>query len=280
MTAAATVEQALAQARAAGVDRLDAQLLLADAMQRPRTWLLANGGAAVGSLEAGRYARALARRTGGEPLAYIVGEKEFHGLALKVDSRVLVPRPDTETLVDWALDLLRAGSWPARPRVIDLGTGSGAIAIAIKHACAAAELCAVDASAEALDVARANAQRLKAPIDFRRGDWWDAVRGDRFDLAVANPPYIAAADPHLAALRHEPALALVSGTDGLDAIGRIIAGAPGHLNPGAWLLLEHGHDQAGAVHALLHAAGFIDVQSRRDLAGIARCTGARFDAER
>jgi release factor glutamine methyltransferase len=271
-----TVSRALAQARGAGLDRLDAQLLLAHVLDRPRSWLVAHDDAVLDAALASAFEALVARRAAGEPLAYITGIKEFHGLPLAVDARVLVPRPDTETLVDWAIELLR-GPLVARrpPAVADLGTGSGAIALAVKHAAPHAQMVAVDVSAAALDVAAANARRLALPIETLRGDWWDAVPGKRFDLVLANPPYVAENDPHLAALRHEPALALTSGRDGLDAIRRIVGRAASHLVPEAWLLLEHGHDQARAVRDLLKAADYADVETRADLAGIARCTGGR-----
>ena len=182
---------------------------------------------------------------------------------------MLVPRPDTETLVDWALELL-----PTNGRVIDLGTGSGAIALALQHARPDVWVRAVDASADALAVAQANAQRLQLAVQFAQGNWLDGVQ-DGFDLVVSNPPYIASADHHLAALKHEPLQALASGLDGLDDIRSIIHQAPKHLLPGGWLLLEHGYDQAATVRALLAAAGLHNAQSRRDLAGIERCSGAQ-----
>jgi len=269
-----SVSDALAAARACGVDRLDAQLLLAATLQRSRAWLIAHDDAALSDAQASAYAVAVQRRASGEPLAYLLGEKEFHGLSLQVGPDVLVPRPDTETLVEWALGLLD-GDFAAlqQPRVVDLGTGSGAIALALKHRVSRAEVAAVDASEAALTVARANGERLALPVEWRHGDWWGAVPGRRFDLAVSNPPYIAEGDAHLAALTHEPAMALTSGPDGLDAIRRIVAGAAEQLAPDAWLLLEHGHDQAARVAALLAAAGFELVQSRKDLAGVVRCTG-------
>jgi release factor glutamine methyltransferase len=271
-----TVEQALARARADGVDRLDAQLLLARTLGRPRTWLIANDHVELREDEAAAYLQALARRAAGEPLAYIVGEKEFHGLVLAVGPDVLVPRPDTETLVQWALDVL-AGPLSAAPspRVVDLGTGSGAVGLAIRHGCPRAELVATDQSDGALRLAEANARRLRLPLHFAAGDWWDAVPGQRFSLAVSNPPYIAEGDAHLPALRHEPLSALSAGVDGLDAIRRIVAGAPDHLEAGGWLLMEHGHDQADAVRSLLARAGFAAVQSRTDFAGVQRCSGGR-----
>ena len=276
---AMTVAQAWALARGCGVDRLDAQLLLARATQRPRTWLLAHDDAVLGEDQAADYLAHVRRRAAGEPLAYIVGEKEFRGLMLTVSAEVLVPRPDTETLVEWGLELLRGPlATPAAPRVIDLGTGSGAIALAIKHAWPSAQVTAVDASPRALDVARGNAQRLGLAVTWLQGDWWTAVAAHRFHLALANPPYIAEGDAHLAALQHEPRMALASGRDGLGAIRRIVDAAAAHIERGGWLLLEHGHDQSQAVQSLLNSAGFVDVQSRTDIAGIARCTGGRLPA--
>ncbi|MDM0011466.1 peptide chain release factor N(5)-glutamine methyltransferase [Variovorax sp. J22P168] len=267
-----TPAQMLAAAAALKVDRLDAQLLLLHVLGRSsaeRAWLLAHDTDPLPEAAWPAYERLCARRLTGEPVAYLVGEKEFHGLGLQVDARVLVPRPDTETLVDWALQCLEGRS---APRVLDLGTGSGAIALAIRHARPDAELTAVDASAAALGVARANAERLGLPVHFVEADWLEGA-GHGFDLIVSNPPYIVAGDPHLEALCHEPQQALVSGADGLDDIRRIVAAAPGHLAEGGWLLLEHGHDQAAAVRDLLAARGFAEVQSRDDLAGIARCSG-------
>ncbi len=276
MTQPRTVADALTAARAAGLARLDAQLLLAHVMAHPRSWLLAHGDDALSAAQLDRLAPLIARRAAGEPLAYLVGEKAFHGLVLQVDSRVLVPRSDTEVLVDWAIEWL--GGRPPAQDVIDLGTGSGAVALAVCHACPNAVLTATDLSADALTVARANATRLGLAIKFCPGDWWAAVAGLRFDLALANPPYIAGADPHLAALAHEPPLALTPGGDGTASLYEIIDSAHAHLRPGAWLLLEHGWDQAAAVAARLRARGFIDVQTRRDLGGQARCTGGRWPA--
>ncbi len=270
--APSTVAQALAAAARLGVDRLDAQLLLLHALGRPphdRAWLLAHDTDALPEPLWTALSAQLLRRLAGEPVAYLLGEKEFHGLALRVDPRVLVPRPDTETLVDWALECLEG---QAAPRVLDLGTGSGAIALALQHARADAQVDAVDASADALAVARANAERLKLPVRFAQADWL-AGADQGYALIASNPPYIAAGDPHLPALQHEPASALVAGADGLDDIRRIVADAPAHLAEGGWLLLEHGHDQAPAVRQLLAAQGFAEVQSREDLAGIARCSG-------
>lgn len=271
-----TVAEALAAARRAGVERLDAQLLLARELQCERAWLLAHDDAALAPEQAQRFDAALQRRAAGEPIAYLLGEKEFHALPLQVDARVLVPRPDTELLVDWALELLRgAPAGDAAPAVVDLGTGSGAIALAVKHGHPAARLTATDASPDALAVARANAARLALAIEFAAGSWWAPLAGRRFALALSNPPYIAAGDPHLAALHREPALALSPGPSGLEALAAIIVDAPCHLAPGGWLLLEHGFDQADAVRALLRDAGFGAVETRHDLAGQPRCSGGR-----
>jgi release factor glutamine methyltransferase len=185
----------------------------------------------------------------------------------------LVPRPDTETLADWGIERLATLPMTPRPRVVDLGSGSGAIALAIAAACPHADVTATDVSADALAVASGNAQRLGLGVHFRRGDWWHAVAGESFDLAVSNPPYVAADDPHLHALRHEPRQALVAADNGLAALRQIVSGARAHGV--AWLLLEHGWTQADAVHDLLSQAGFTDIQTRRDLNGQARCTGGR-----
>jgi release factor glutamine methyltransferase len=265
------IAQALAAARAVGVARLDAQLLLAHLVQRPRAWLLAHDEHALDDSQARTFQTLLLRRAAGEPLAYVVGEREFCGLALHVTPQVLVPRPETEGLVEWAVQ--RLADAPSKT-LVDLGTGSGAIALALKHASPAAEVCASDASAAALEVARANAGRHRLEIEFACGDWWSPWSGRQFGLAVSNPPYIAGDDPHLPALAHEPRAALTPGGDGLDALRALIAAAPPHLLPGAWLLLEHGHDQAAAVRQLLADAGFVAPETRKDLAGLARCTGA------
>jgi len=266
-----TVAQALAQARALGLDRLDAQLIVAARLAQSRSWVIAHDDAVLDVAQAAAIEAWFTRRSTGEPLAYLVGEKEFHGLLLQVDANVLVPRPDTEVLVDWALELLASR---ASARVVDLGTGSGTIALAVKHACPAATVLATDASPAALAVARANARRLALDLTFAQGSWWSATAGASFDLVLSNPPYIAGGDPHLAALKHEPTLALTPGGDGLDALRDIVRGASAHMTPGAWLLLEHGYDQADAVQRLLHEHGFVDITTRRDLGGQPRCTGA------
>jgi release factor glutamine methyltransferase len=181
-----------------------------------------------------------------------------------------VPRPETEELVDWALELLPADT---HARIVDLGTGSGAIAATLAHHRPKARVTATDLSAEALDVARLNLQSLGVSAELQHGSWWAALPDGCFDLALSNPPYIAAGDPHLPALIHEPTLALTPGGDGLDAVRVIVAGAAAHLQPGGWLLLEHGFDQGEAVRGMLAAAGFVGVQTRRDLAGLERCSG-------
>jgi release factor glutamine methyltransferase len=272
-----TVTQALGQAQATGIDRLDAQLLLGHLLGRSRSWLIAHDGDALPAEIAAAYGALCQRRAAGEPLAYLVGEREFHGLKLQVSPAVLVPRPDTETLVDWALALLAGelADGPA-PMIVDLGTGSGAIALAVKHRHPAGRMSAVDVSEAALAVARNNAERLHLDVEFKAGSWWQALTDRRFNLVLSNPPYIAGEDPHLAALTHEPTLALTPGGDGLDSIREIVAGAPAHLLPSAWLLLEHGWDQADAVAGLLQQAGFQRVTTRPDLAGHDRCTGGRW----
>lgn len=269
-----TLQQALHQAQQSGLERIDAQLLLLHVLGRPdagRAWLLTHDTDMLAPAQQQAFDALCARRLAGEPVAYLTGRKEFYGLALQVDARVLDPRPDTETLVDWALEVL--ADWPA-PRIVDLGTGSGAIALALAHERRDAQVWAVDASADALAVAGGNAQRLGLELRFAHGSWLQALAPDQvFDAIVTNPPYIAANDPHLSSLTHEPLAALASGADGLDDIRAIIDQAPQRLARNGWLLIEHGWDQALAVRALLHDAGFAQVQSRNDLAGIARCSG-------
>ncbi len=272
-----TVDQALRHALVLGLDRLDAQLLALHALGRPahdRAWLLAHDTDVVPQPALLAFQQAVLRRVADEPLAYITGEKEFFGLTLHVDKRVLVPRPDTETLVEWALELLPPALQAAPLTVVDLGTGSGAIALALKHTRPDLNVVAVDQSADALAMAQTNAQRLQLPLQFVHGSWMDALSGP-FHMIVSNPPYIAEADSHLAALRHEPLQALTSGSDGLDDIRTIIRQSRDHLSTDGWLLIEHGHDQAMAVRALLAAAGLQQVLSRRDLAGIERCSGGK-----
>lgn len=272
------IHEALRQAQLAGVQRLDAQRLLQHLLQQERAWLLAHDDHTLTDAQAAGWPALIQRRAGGEPLAYLTGEREFHGLSLRVSPAVLVPRPDTETLVAWALELLAdALVAHASPQVADLGTGSGAIALAVKQACPRAEMRASDASAEALAIARHNGQRLGLHVTWLQGSWWQAYGPPRLNLALSNPPYIAAGDPHLPALRHEPLSALVPpGGDGLTSLAAIIGSAGTCLAPDAWLLMEHGFDQADAVAALMQAAGFVAVQHRSDLGGHRRCTGGRW----
>lgn len=267
------VRDALIRARDWGLERIDAQWLLEHLVGRPRAWLIAHDDHRIGSAQQALFETMARRRLAGEPLAYIVGEREFCGLVLQVSPDVLVPRPETELLVEWAIECLPSAP---EPSVAELGTGSGAIALAIKHAAPAVSVTASDSSAPALEVARRNGLRHGLTVEWLRGDWWAPFGGRCFGLALSNPPYVAGDDPHLLALHHEPRLALTPEGDGLSALQRIVEQAPQHLLPGAWLLLEHGHDQAAAVAALLAGEGFERVSMRRDLAGLARCSGARW----
>lgn len=266
------LHESLHRAQTLGLARIDAQLLHLHALGRDlhdRAWLVANDREELPVDVADLLEKSFQRRLAGEPLAYITGFKAFFGLNLQVDARVLDPRPDTETLVEWALELLPEGSTAS---VLDLGTGSGAVALALQHERPKCQVTAVDASADALAVAQSNAKRLNLPVKCVLSHWMKAVTG-AFQVIVSNPPYVSDTDPHLAALTHEPLQALTSGPDGLDDLRQIVAQAPSHLTPGGWLLLEHGWDQADAVQSLLRTAGFTEVQSRKDLAGIERCSG-------
>ncbi|MCX7157553.1 MAG: peptide chain release factor N(5)-glutamine methyltransferase [Rhodocyclales bacterium] len=269
-----SVAAALAAARAK-LPASEARLLLGHVMGRPAAWLISHDDRVLDEDELLAFASLVARRAGGEPVAYLVGRREFFGREFAVSSAVLIPRPETELLVDIALKAKVGAGETAR--ILDLGTGSGCIAVTLALEFPLAQVTAVDASAAALEVAQENAERLGATLRLLQSNWFDQLPGERFDLIVANPPYIAAADPHLAAgdLRHEPAAALSSGADGLDAIRRIIAAAPAHLTPGGQLWLEHGYDQAEAVRELLAAAGLSDIGQHRDLAGIVRVSGGR-----
>jgi release factor glutamine methyltransferase len=262
---------------ACALPRLDARAIAEQASGRPRTWLIAHGDEAAEPAAAHAFDTLAARRRAGEPLAYVLGWREFHGRRFEVGPGVLVPRPETEGLVDAALE--RLAGVPA-PRLLDLGTGSGAIAATLALERPDAAVLATDASAEALAVARANAARLGATgIGFALGDWWAALPPGcaPFDAIVSNPPYIADADPHLLdpALRHEPPSALASGPEGLDAIGTIVAGASARLVAGGWLLLEHGRDQGPAVRDRLLRAGFEGVATLPDLQGLDRVSLGR-----
>ncbi|MDO8465070.1 MAG: peptide chain release factor N(5)-glutamine methyltransferase [Gallionella sp.] len=288
--------------------RIEAQMLLQQVLDVSRAYLLAHPEQALDETQAAAYRTLLQRRLAGEPLAYILGEREFYGLNFKVTPATLIPRPDTELLVELALARIQppspptplpvpAGGIPAASgskaartgetgedgrqagrgcRVLDMGTGSGAIALSIAHARPDIEVTAVDASQDAMEVARENARRLNLDnVRLLRSDWFSALESEYFDLIVSNPPYIADGDAHLAQgdLRFEPRTALASGADGMDDIRRIVTQAREHLNGGGWLLLEHGYDQAGRVRALLQQAGFSEVFSAHDLAGIERVSG-------
>jgi release factor glutamine methyltransferase len=256
-----------------GLPPIEAQALAAHALGISRAALLAEPGRRIDAEAARRAERLFHRRRAGEPVAYVTGEREFHGLPLKVTPDVLIPRPETELLVDLALERLpnRAG------RVLDLGTGSGAVAVAIAHEAPDAEVVALDASAAALDVASENARRHGAVIRFLLGNWFAGLAGERFDVIVSNPPYVGTGDAHLAEgdLRFEPEEALVGGVDGLDAIRAIVAGAKPHLVAGGWLLFEHGYDQAERCKSLLAMYGYAEIASWPDLAGILRVSGGR-----
>jgi len=254
------------------LDPVDQRILICHALGISRTALITQTERVLDAEEAARVAALLQRRHDGEPVAYIVGQREFFGLDFETTPAVLIPRPDTELLVELALVRL-----PPRGKVLDMGTGSGAIAVAIAHSRPDASVTALDVSQEALDVASRNAQRNNANVRFLHSDWYSAVEGEQFDLIVSNPPYIADGDRHLSEgdLRFEPSGALTDFADGLSALRTIIAGAPAKLAPGSWLLMEHGYDQSAAVRALLLSSGYTDVQSWQDLAGIERVSGGR-----
>lgn len=266
-----TVAQALAAARRR-LPANEARLLLGHVLARPAEWLLAHDDEAVAGEALRSFAALAARRAAGEPVAYLVGHREFHGRDFAVSPAVLIPRPETELLVERALAIVEPDV-PAA--VLDLGTGSGCIAITLACERPSARVAAAELAPAALAVAEANAQRHGANVRFVASDWFAALGGELFDLVVANPPYVALGDPHLTAgdLRYEPGSALASGIDGLDSIRAIIEAAPGHLVDGGWLLLEHGYDQAEAVRSLLECAGFAHIGQWRDLAGIVRVSG-------
>jgi len=258
--------------------RRDAEILLCHALGQPRSWLYTWPQCEVPEHEADRYRQLLAKRRDGQPVAYLVGQREFWSLPLRVNQHTLIPRPETETLVSWALEL----ELPPQARVLDLGTGTGAIALALARERPRWQLKGVDSSEDALGVARLNAVMLALErVGFTRSDWYQAVAGQRFHLLVSNPPYIDAGDHHLQQgdLRFEPRGALVAADAGLADLAQLIAGAPAHLHPGGWLLLEHGYRQGEAVRALLHQAGFGPVATRRDLAGLERVSGGPYRLE-
>ncbi|MBC7858969.1 MAG: peptide chain release factor N(5)-glutamine methyltransferase [Burkholderiaceae bacterium] len=259
------------------LDPVDNRILLCHALGLTRVGLITQSARELSADEAARLSELFARRLSGEPVAYIVGQREFYGLPFEVSAAVLIPRPETELLVELALERL-----PQQGRVLDMGTGSGAIAVALAHTRPDASVTALDVSEAALAVARRNAAANAASVSFLASDWYEALKDEApnaqpFELIVSNPPYIAAGDDHLAQgdLRFEPAGALTDHADGLSALRRIVAGAAAHLAPQGWLLMEHGYDQSADVRALLAAAGFEQVQSWPDLAGIERVSGAR-----
>lgn len=278
-----TIAQALHHATHNGLERIDAQLLLLHALKRSsneRAWLLAHDDYLLSQTEQHSFQYLQQQRIQGSPIAYLTGKREFYGLTLAVDNRVLDPRPDTETLVRWALEL--TPQLPKNAHIADMGTGSGAIACALAQHIPKNKnttIWATDASQDALTVARHNAQRLQLPIQFAHGDWFsawqNASKKPQLHLIASNPPYIAANDSHLSALRYEPINALVSGNDGLNAIRTLIVQAPNWLASQGWLLLEHGYNQAQAVRYLFEQNQFYHVQTRCDLAGIVRCTGGQ-----
>ncbi len=269
-----TIAQVLARS---GLVPIDAQVLLAFTLQRDRAWLVAHGTRALSPGEAERFFALAKRRRDGEPVAYLTGFREFWGLSLIVTPNVLIPRPETETVVGQALKRVTA---EGPVRILELGTGSGAIALALARERPSASIVATDVSEAALRVARANARRLGVfSVEFMLADWyagWDPA-SPAFDLIVSNPPYIGATDRHLGQgdVRFEPRVALTSGGDGLSSLATIVAGARGRLLPGGFLVVEHGYDQAERVRAMFAAAGFTDIESARDLAGLPRVVGGR-----
>ena len=269
------ISQALADA---GIEPREARLLLAEACGFSEASVIAQGERELPAKMKERFAAMAARRRAGEPIAYIVGRREFYSLPLSVGPPVLIPRPETELLVDLALERLPPD---ADASVLDLGTGCGAIALAIKRHRPRARVVAVEIGAATLEYAKRNAAKLGLEIELRHGRWFDPVRGQRFDVVVSNPPYVALEDPHLSEgdVRFEPRSALVAGADGLDEIREITSKAAGFLKAGGWLLLEHGQGQHEAVQALLSAAGFEGVTSWPDLAGIARATGGKLKSD-
>ena len=260
-----TVQEAL---QAGGIDPREARLLLAAAAGISEASVLAFPEKELTEQAQAAFRSFVSRRRKGEPVAYILGRKEFYGMELEVSPAVLVPRPETELLVDLALARKPAS-------VLDLGTGSGAIALALKRHLPSARVVATDASAEALAVAKRNAAKLGLGIEWRLGRWFEPLAGERFEGIVCNPPYVAVGDPHLVALPFEPRLALLAGGDGLEAVRIVVREAPAHLAPGGWLLLEHGEGQHEAVRGLLEAAGLETQAGWPDLAGIPRVAGGR-----
>jgi release factor glutamine methyltransferase len=264
------VKEAIASSR---IDPREARLLLAEASGFSQATLVASPDQEVPFEVENAFLEFARRRAAGEPVAYILGHKEFYGLALVVNPSVLIPRPETELLVELALERKAAS-------ILDLGTGSGAIALALKCHSRESRVTAVEADLAALATARRNATKLNLEIDFRHGRWFEPVARERFELVVSNPPYVAEGDPHLEALRFEPEGALIAGPEGLDCIRDIVAGAGAHLLEGGWLLLEQGLGQERAVRDLFSAAGFASIATWPDLAGIPRVTGGQMRGTR
>jgi release factor glutamine methyltransferase len=258
--------------------RRDAEIILGHCLGQSRSWLYTWPEREVAAPQVDHYQRLLAQRRDGQPVAYLVGQREFWSLPLKINHHTLIPRPETETLVSWALEL----ALPADALVVDLGTGSGAIALALASERPDWHVTGLDASEDALAVARANATSLGLQrVGFACSDWYRGVAGQRFHLLVANPPYVDPVDPHLEQgdLRFEPRSALVAEQAGLADLAQLVTGAPAHLHPGGWLLLEHGFGQGEAVRTLLQQDGFEEIATRSDLAGMERISGGRMHAE-
>lgn len=263
-----TVSEAIA---ASGIDAREARLLLAEVCGFSQASLAASPEQEIPFEVENAFFEFVEKRKSGVPVAYILGRKEFYGLELAVNPTVLIPRPETELLVDLALERKLEA-------VLDLGTGSGAVALAIKHERKNCRVVAVETDLAALLIAKRNAAKFSLEVDFRHGRWFGPVAGERFDLVVANPPYVAEGDPHLHDLRYEPRSALVSGADGLDAIREIVSSVGAFLRPDGWLLLEHGMGQDSAVRALLAVSGLGRVTTWPDLAGIARVSGGKLES--
>lgn len=279
------IYEALDWAKSLGIDVFDRQVILLHCLGQlnyNKAFLISHDHDIITQQQIDDYKALIHRCQRGEPVAYLTGYKEFYGLEFKVTPATLIPRPDTETLVQWAIDTVDAKKHQT-VNILDLGTGSGCIAISLKNALPTSQVWATDISPQALEVAKVNAAAhtvADAPnIHFRLGSWFEALEpGEnqlKFDLIVSNPPYIAEYDPHLAALQYEPYSALVGGASGLSAYTQILRSAPKHLHPEGWILFEHGYNQGEEIRRLFEEFGFESIQSRNDLAGICRCTGGR-----